>query len=57
MVDSITNSEEYEYYLLRIRKFLEAAENGFLDEIIVRINEGSDPRLYLQDKTTAISKY
>ena len=55
MVDSITNSEEYEYYLLRIRKFLEAAENGFLDEIIVRINEGSDPRLYLQDKTT--SKY
>lgn len=54
MVDSVTNSEEYEYYLLRIQKFLLAAENGNLDEIIVRVNEGSDPTLYLHDKTTAL---
>ena len=54
MMDSVTNSEEYKYYLLQIQKFLLAAENGNLEEIIVRVNEGADPTLYLHDKNTAL---
>lgn len=52
--EPLENSEEYQMQLLKISKFNDAAARGDLQEIYVRLNEGQNPMLYLEDGNTAL---